>query len=247
VTTAEEDIIRAECEEWAGGLLYIDSNESRDELRDRICANPDAWWRILQELIAHAPDDQVIQRLAYAPLRMTLECGGERLLREAVSIARTSPRMASAVKGWPSRSTNDLYPLFGRAFVVETLIRHYSQPTGFDFWAWEMARDLIEDDPALCHRAGAQSPRGGGAPRGSRRRARGIPPGPCRGLHRSDGGGSSGKLEVQIGPQLPVRLGVVAGVVRPNRGGCRSAADAPCGDLKTLRQRSERRAASSAG
>ena len=161
MTTAEEDIIRAECEEWAGGLLYIDSNESRDELRDRICANPDAWWRILQELIAHAPDDQVIQRLAYAPLRMTLECGGERLLREAVSIARTSPRMASAVKGWPSRSTNDLYPLFGRAFVVETLIRHYSQPTGFDFWAWEMARDLIEDDPAeawlfvlaLVHRA----------------------------------------------------------------------------------------------
>ena len=23
MTTAEEDIIRAECEEWAGGLLYI--------------------------------------------------------------------------------------------------------------------------------------------------------------------------------------------------------------------------------
>ena len=134
MTTAEEDIIRAECEEWAGGLLYIDSNESRDELRDRICANPDAWWRILQELIAEAPDDQVIQRLAYPPLRMTLECGGERLLREAVSVARTSPRMASAVKGWPSRSTDDLYPLLGRAFVVETLVRHYSQPTGFDFW-----------------------------------------------------------------------------------------------------------------
>jgi uncharacterized protein DUF6869 len=148
VTTAEEEVIRAECEEWAGGLLYMDSNESRDGLRDRICADPDAWWHILQELIAHAPDDQVIQRLAYAPLRMTLECGGERLLREAVSIARTSPRMASAVKGWPSRPTNKLYPFFGRAFVVETLIRHYSQPTGFDFWSWEMARDLIEDDPA---------------------------------------------------------------------------------------------------
>ena len=125
----------------------MDSNESRDELRDRICANPDAWWRILQELIAEAPDDQVIQRLAYPPLRMTLECGGERLLREAVSVARTSPRMASAVKGWPSRSTNDFYPLFGRAFVVETLVRHYSQPTGFDFWAWQLARNLIRDDP----------------------------------------------------------------------------------------------------
>jgi hypothetical protein len=161
VTTAEEDVIRAECEEWAGGLLYMDSNESRDELRDRIGADPDAWWRILQELIAAAPDDQVIQRLAYGPLRMTLECGGDRLLREAVSVARTSPRMASAVKGWPSRPTNDLYPLLGRDFVVDTLIRHYSHPTGFDFWAWEMARDLIEEDPpeawrfvlALVHRA----------------------------------------------------------------------------------------------
>jgi hypothetical protein len=147
VTTPEEDVIRAECEEWAGGLLYVDSNERRDELHARICANPDAWWRILQELIAGAPDDQVIQRLAYAPLRMALECGGERLLGEALAIARTSPRMASAVKGWPSRPTKDLYPLFGRAFVVETLVRHYSQPTGFDFWAWEVARNLIDDDP----------------------------------------------------------------------------------------------------
>jgi len=147
VTTAEDDAIRAECEEWAGGLLCMDSDERRDGLRDRICANPDAWWRILRELIAKAPDDQVVQRLAYAPLRMTLECGGQRLLREAVSIARTSPRMASAVKGWPSRPTNDLYPLFGRAFVVETLIRHYSQHTGFDFWAWQVARNLINDDP----------------------------------------------------------------------------------------------------
>ena len=147
MTTAEEDVIRAECEEWAAGLLFMDSNESRDELRDRICADPEVWWRILQELIAEAPDDQVVQRLAYAPLRLTLECGGDRLLREAVSVARTSPRMASAVKGWPSRPTNDLYPLLGRDFVVDTLIRHYSHPTGFDFWAWEMARDLIEDDP----------------------------------------------------------------------------------------------------
>ncbi len=107
MTTAEEDVIRAECEEWAAGLLFMDSNESRDELRDRICADPEVWWRILQELIAEAPDDQVVQRLAYAPLRLTLECGGDRLLREAVSVARTSPRMASAVKGWPSRPTND--------------------------------------------------------------------------------------------------------------------------------------------
>jgi len=60
----------------------MDSNERRDGLRDRICANPNAWWRILQDLIAEAPDDQVIERLAYAPLRMTLECGGERLLHE---------------------------------------------------------------------------------------------------------------------------------------------------------------------
>jgi hypothetical protein len=147
MTTAEEDVIRAECEQWAAGLLYMDSDETRDELRDRACANPEAWWHILQDLIAQAPDDQYIQRLAYAPLRMTLECGGERLLRAAVSIARTSPKMASAVKGWPSRGTIDLYPLFGRDFVVDTLIRHYSHPTGFDFWAWEMARNLIHDDP----------------------------------------------------------------------------------------------------
>jgi hypothetical protein len=147
VTTAEEDVIKAECEDWAGGLLYVDSDETRDQLRDRVCANPDAWWRILQDLIAEAPDDQYIQRLAYAPLRMTLECGGDRLLLGAVSIARTSPKMASAAKGWPSRRTNDLYPLFGRDLVVETLIRHYSRPTGFDFWAWEVARDLIHDDP----------------------------------------------------------------------------------------------------
>jgi hypothetical protein len=147
VTTAEEDVIRAECEEWAGGLLLMDTAEKRAELRDRVCANPDAWWRILQALIADAPDDQYVQRLAYAPLRMTLECGGERLLLEAVSIARTSPKLASAVKGWASRPTDDLYPLLGRDFVVETLIRHYSHPTGFDFWAWEVARNLINDDP----------------------------------------------------------------------------------------------------
>ena len=89
----------------AGGLLTLASGVNAAELRERVCANPDVWWRILQELIADAPDDQYVQRLAYAPLRMTLECGGERLLREAVSIARTSPRMASAVKGWPSRPT----------------------------------------------------------------------------------------------------------------------------------------------
>lgn len=147
MTTAEEDVIRAECEEWAGGLLHMDTSEKRAGLRDRVCANPDAWWRILEELIADAPDDEYVQRLAYAPLRMTLECGGERLLLEAISIAKTSPRMASAVKGWPSRGTSDLYPLFGRDFVVDTLIRHYSRPTGFDLWAWEVARNLINDDP----------------------------------------------------------------------------------------------------
>ena len=147
MTTAEDDVIRAECEEWAGALLSMDTNEKRTELRDRVRADPDAWWRILQDLIAQAPDPQYLQRLAYAPLRMTLECGGERLLHEAVSIARTSPRMASAVKGWPSRPTSDLYPLFGRDLVVDALIRHYSHPTGFDFWAWEAVRNLIADDP----------------------------------------------------------------------------------------------------
>jgi len=146
VTSAEEDVIRAECEDWAVGLLYMDSDERRDELRDRVCANPDAWWRILQDLIAEAPDDQHIRRLAYAPLRMALECGGDRLLLEAVSIARTSPKMASAVKGWPSRGSSDLYPLLGRDLVADTLIRHYSRPSGFDFWAWEAARNLINDD-----------------------------------------------------------------------------------------------------
>jgi hypothetical protein len=147
VTTPEEDVIRAECEEWAGGLSTLAGGLEAAELRERACTNPDAWWRILQELIAAAPDDEYVQRLAYAPLRMTLECGGERLLLEAVAIARTSPKMASAVKGWPSRSTTDLYPLFGRALVADTLIRHYSNPTGFDFWAWEVARNLIDDDP----------------------------------------------------------------------------------------------------
>ena len=147
MTSAEEDVIRAECEAWAGGLLSLDTSEKVEELRARVCANPGAWWRILQDLIAEAPDDQVIQRLAYAPLRMTLECGGDRLLGEAVSIAKTSPKMASAVKGCPSRGTSNLYPLFGRDFVADTLIRHYVRPTGFDFWAWEVARDLIQDDP----------------------------------------------------------------------------------------------------
>jgi hypothetical protein len=146
MTSAEEDVIRAECEAWAGALLTMDTNEKRVELRDRVCANPGAWWRILRELIAEATDDQVIQRLAYAPLRMTLECGGDRLMGEAVSIAKTSPKMASAVMGWPSRGTEDLYALFGRDLVVDTLIRHYSRPTGFDFWAWEVARNLINDD-----------------------------------------------------------------------------------------------------
>ncbi len=126
MTTAEDDVIRAECEEWAGALLSMDTNEKRTELRDRVRADPDAWWRILQDLIAQAPDPQYLQRLAYAPLRMTLECGGERLLHEAVSIARTSPRMASA----------------------DALIRHYSHPTGFDFWAWEVVRNLVTDDPS---------------------------------------------------------------------------------------------------
>ena len=148
MTTAEDDVIRAECEEWAGALLSMDTNEKRTELRDRVRADPDAWWRILQDLIAQAPDPQYLQRLAYAPLRMTLECGGERLLHEAVSIARTSPRMASAIKGWPSRPTSDLYPLFGRDLVVDALIRHYSHPTGFDFWAWEVVRNLVTDDPS---------------------------------------------------------------------------------------------------
>ena len=148
MTTAEDDVIRAECEEWASALLSMDTNETRTELRDRVCADPDAWWRILQDLIAQAPDPQYLQRLAYAPLRMTLECGGERLLHEAVSIARTSPRMASAIKGWPSRPTSDLYPLFGRDLVVDALIRHYSHPTGFDFWAWEVVRNLVTDDPS---------------------------------------------------------------------------------------------------
>lgn len=147
MTTAEEDVITAECEQWAAGLLYIYGDEERDQLRDWVCANPDAWWRILHELITGAPDDEYVQRLAYAPLRMTLECGGDRLLGEAVSIARRSPKMASAVKGWPSRGTADLYPLFGRDMVADTLIRQYSRPTGFDFWAWEAARDLINDDP----------------------------------------------------------------------------------------------------
>ncbi len=147
MTTAEDDVIRAECEEWASALLSMDTNETRTELRDRVCADPDAWWRILQDLIAQAPDPQYLQRLAYAPLRMTLECGGERLLREAVSIAATSPRMASALKGWPTRGTADLYRLLGRDLVVDTLIRHYSRPTGFDFWAWEVVRNLIADDP----------------------------------------------------------------------------------------------------
>ena len=27
------------------------------------------------------------------------------------------------------------------------MVRHYSQPTGFDFWAWQLARNLIRDDP----------------------------------------------------------------------------------------------------
>lgn len=144
MTTPEEDVIRAECEDWAGGLLFMDSDEKRKELRDRVCANPETWWRILQELIAEAPDDRYIQKLAYAPFRMMLECGGQPILQEAVSIARSSPRMASALAvGAP----NDMRVLFGRKFVVDTLIRYYTAHVDFDFWAWETVMDQVKSEP----------------------------------------------------------------------------------------------------
>ena len=121
------------------------SEEKRRELRDRVCANPDAWWRIIQDLIAGAADDRYIQRLAYAPLRMALECGGQPMLQEAASIARSSSKMASALAiGAPT----DMKVLFGTEFVVDTLIRHYTSHGDFDFWAWETVMDMIKTEPA---------------------------------------------------------------------------------------------------
>jgi len=144
MTTAEEDVIRAECEEWAAGLIYIDSDERRDELRDRICADPDAWWRIIKDFIAKAPDHNYVQRLAYAPLRTTLECGGQPMLQQAVSIARSNPKMASALAvGAP----DDMEVLLGREFVVDTLIKYYTGHLDFDFWAWETVMDLVKNAP----------------------------------------------------------------------------------------------------
>jgi len=144
VTTPEEDVIRAECEDWASGLLFMDSDEKRKELRDRVCANPDTWWRILQDLIAEAPDDRYVQKLAYAPFRMTLECGGQPILQEAMSIARSSSKMASAMAlGAPS----EMEVLFGREFLVDTLIRYYARHIDFDFWAWETVMHLVKNEP----------------------------------------------------------------------------------------------------
>lgn len=144
MATPEEDVIRAECEDWATGLLFMDSEQKRKELRDRACANPDTWWRILQDLIAEAPDDRYIQGLAFAPFRMTLVCSGQSILQEAVSIARSSSKMASALaRGAPT----EMEVLFGREFLVDTLIRYYTGHTDFDFWAWERVMHLVKNEP----------------------------------------------------------------------------------------------------
>jgi hypothetical protein len=146
--SAEDEVILAECEEWAGGLHSPLTQEEGRGLHDRVCANPDAWWRILQVLIADASNHNQTMRLGMAPLRATLECGEAQLLDQAVSIARSSSKMASALMvGAPCDRDVDLYKLFGREHVVSVWIRYHTSHNEFDFWAWEMAQGLVREDP----------------------------------------------------------------------------------------------------
>ncbi len=149
MTAAEDDVIRAECEEWESGLHYPLTREEVGALYDRVRADPDAWWRILQILIAEATNHDQIRRLGMGPLRSTLECGEARLLDQAAFIARSSSKMASALMvGAPCDREIDLFKLFGRDHVVEVWIRYHTTHDEFDFWAWEVAQGLVRDDPA---------------------------------------------------------------------------------------------------
>ncbi len=145
--TAEDDAIRAECEEWASARATPLTSSNSRALRDRIRANPDAWWRNLQILIAEASDNDQIGGLAMWPLRITLACGGTRFLDEAASIARTSSKMASALMvGANWNREIGLYKLFGRDHMVDTWIRHDLSNDQFDFWAWALIDDVVRND-----------------------------------------------------------------------------------------------------
>jgi|ERR1700682_643434 len=148
MTTAEEDVIRAECEEWAQGLHYPLTHDVRTALRERVCANPEAWWGILKELILEAPNEDSVHNLSFAPLRTTLECGDDRMLEQAILLAKTNPKMASAlVDGAPLNRDLDLIGLLGRDYVAQTYFRRGISRDPFDFWAWMLVHELLEPDP----------------------------------------------------------------------------------------------------
>jgi len=145
MTTAEEDVIRAECEEWASGMHYPLTDETQKALRERVCANPEAWWRILQRLIVEAPDEDYVWKLSFAPLRMTLECGDDALFGEAVMLAKSNTRMASAlIDGFPGNKDENLINLLGRDYVGRTYLRGRTDP--FGFWAWLLVEQLVRAD-----------------------------------------------------------------------------------------------------
>src|SRR5438874_2466937 len=75
----------------------MDSDERRDGLRDRICANPDAWWRILQELIAEAPDDRVLGSVAAGELEEFVLAHAADFIDRIEDEARANPRFKSAL------------------------------------------------------------------------------------------------------------------------------------------------------
>jgi hypothetical protein len=148
MSTPEEDVIRAECEEWARGLHYPLTHERRSGLHERVCANPDGWWAVLKDLIVAAPDENSVHNLAFAPLRATLECGDGQIVEQAVSLAKTNIKMASALAdGAPLNRDLDLISLLGRDYVAQVYFRRAVSKDPFDFWAWMLVNELLEADP----------------------------------------------------------------------------------------------------
>jgi hypothetical protein len=146
--TPEEDVTRAECEEWARGLHYPLTHESLSGLRERVCANPEAWWAVLKDLIVAAPDETWVHNLAFAPLRATLECGDDQIVEQVISLAKTNTKIASALAdGAPLNRDLDLISLLGRDYVAQTYFRRAVSKDPFDFWAWMLVQELLEADP----------------------------------------------------------------------------------------------------
>lgn len=147
MTDASEADIRAECQEWASGKRYPQTDEGRAALRQKVESNPDGWWRVLKQRVTWAPDQKSIRNLALGPLQITLESGDQRMLDEAVAIAKFSSKMATAlVDGPPCNRDFNLYALLGRDYVVESYLRYLVGGADLDFWAWTLIHDLVESD-----------------------------------------------------------------------------------------------------